>query len=98
MNTIIINYDLNKPGQNYSDLYQKIKSLGSAWCHPLESTWIVKTNMTYEQVRDSLKSVIDKNDKLLVIDLKGNAAWHGLDSECSQWLKNNYGASLLGRV
>lgn len=98
MNTIVINYDLNRPGQNYSDLYSKIKSLGSAWCHPLESTWFVKTTMTYVQVRDTLKSVIDKNDKLLVTDFKGNAAWHGLSTECSQWLKDNLGTSLLGKV
>ena len=87
MNTLIITYDLNRPGQNYSDLYKKIKSLGD-WKHPLESTWIVKTTMTDVQVRDSLKSAIDNNDKLLIVDRRGNLAWSGIDAEFSNWLKS----------
>jgi len=97
MNTLLISYDLNTPGQDYAQLHEKIKSLG-AWCHSLESTWIVTTSYTPVQVRDSLVSTIDRNDELLVMDLSGIAAWHGLSIEVSNWLKTNLEKSLLSRA
>ena len=30
MAALLITYDLNKPGQNYDSLYEKIRELGSA--------------------------------------------------------------------
>ena len=94
MKPIMIIYDLNRPGQNYSDLHRKIKSLG-AWCHPLESTWVVKTNYTTVQARDLLLPFIDNNDELLVVDLKGNGAWTGLSTECSELLRNHLSVSVV---
>ena len=40
-------------------------------------------------IRDYLTNFIDVNDELLVVGLNGEAAWHGFNSECSNWLKNN---------
>lgn len=40
-------------------------------------------------IRDYLTNFIDVNDELLVIGLNGEAALHGFNSECSNWLKNN---------
>ena len=51
-----ISYDLNKPGQDYPNLYKRIKTLGS-WCHPLDSIWFVETTSTAIQVKDHLGSV-----------------------------------------
>lgn len=88
MSSIIISYDLNRPGQNYSDLYEVIKKQGE-WWHCLDSTWIVKTSRTTVQVRDAISPYIDKNDSLLVAELTGVAAWIGFNDNCSAWLKNN---------
>lgn len=88
MTTYIICYDLNRPGQNYSELYEAIKALGT-WWHCLDSTWIVKSGLTSVQVRDKLSSCIDGNDRLLVATLSGDAAWIGFNDKCSSWLKNN---------
>jgi len=88
MTAYIISYDLNRPGQNYNELFEAIKALGT-WWHCLDSTWIVKSNLTSVQVRDKLSSCIDKNDRLLVSVLSGEAAWIGFDDNCSSWLKNN---------
>jgi hypothetical protein len=41
MGTLLIGYDLDKPGQDYSNLVAEIKRLG-AWWHNLDSTWLVK--------------------------------------------------------
>ena len=86
----MIGYDLNKPIQNYTDLINAIKKVGSNWWHCLDSTWIVKTDKTAAQIRDELTPHIDQqNDELLVAKLTGDAAWTGFDTDCSNWLKNN---------
>ena len=89
MANILIGYDLNRQGQDYNTLINKIKGLG-AWWHCLDSTWIVKGNFTAVQVRDALTPFVDRNDELLVVDITGGAAaWAGFDTNCSSWLKNN---------
>lgn len=42
MRIYLITYDLKQIGQNYSELYNSIKSLGD-WRHPMESVWFVAT-------------------------------------------------------
>jgi hypothetical protein len=83
-----ISYDLNKPGQDYSALYSAIKDLGS-WCHPLDSTWFVVTELTATDVRDSLVGVMDKSDALIVTRATQPGAWKGLSDEITRWLKAN---------
>jgi hypothetical protein len=57
MKSYLIGYDLNKTGQDYTTLINKIKTLGT-WWHCLDSTWIIKSNSTAVQIRDTLKSLI----------------------------------------
>ena len=86
---MLVGYDLNKSGQNYDDLIEKIKSYG-VWWHCLDSTWLIKTTKSPVAVRDELKALVDGNDELLVMDVTGNsAAWAGFGTDCSQWLKDN---------
>lgn len=88
MNTYLIGYDLNKSGQDYDSLIEQIKTLGS-WWHCLDSTWIVKSNLSATDIRDKLSAYIDSNDELLVAKLSGEAAWTGFSKECADWLKEN---------
>jgi hypothetical protein len=84
----MIGYDLNKPGQNYANLFEAIQKIGN-WWHCLDSTWIVKSSSSAVQIRDYLQSHIDKSDELIIVELSGVAAWTGFDETCSSWLKNN---------
>jgi hypothetical protein len=84
----LITYDLHVPGQNYTRLFEAIKSLGG-WLHCLESVWLVKTSLTTPQVRDTLRAHIDANDSLLVTALNGNWATAGLTKDCADWLSTN---------
>ncbi|WP_217489778.1 hypothetical protein [Streptomyces malaysiensis] len=86
--SLLIGYDLNRPGQDYGSLHEAIKALG-AWWHNLDSTWIVATSKTTTQVRDELKKHIDTNDELLVVELTGVGAWSGFPASGSEWLKKN---------
>lgn len=88
-NTILVSYDLIAPGKDYSRLWEHLRSY-SSWTKPLESVWLLKTQRSATEVRDNLKSHIDKNDKLLVIDVTSKAAaWHNLGDKINQWIKNN---------
>lgn len=89
MNTILISYDLIDPGQDYQELYDYLKDY-DGWCHPLESLWMIKTDKDHLQVRNEVKNLIDRNNKILVIDATGNEmAWSNLSKEASDWIKNN---------
>ena len=88
MNTYLISYDLNSPGQDYNALHEAIKALGN-WWHCLGSVWIVKNSGPSKDVRDALTPHIDDNDSLLVTKLTGEGAWIGFNNECSSWLKEN---------
>jgi hypothetical protein len=89
MSTYLVGYDLDQPGQDYSDLHAAIKALG-AWWHHLDSTWLVKSDLTHTGVRDKLRPHIDANDKLLVMNVTADAAaWYGFNESGSQWLRDN---------
>ena len=81
-----ISYDLNRPGKDYSSLYAAIKNLGP-WCHPVDSTWYVSTNLTAAQVRDALTAVMDSSDQVLVSQATAPGAWRNLEDDISAWLK-----------
>lgn len=87
---LLITYDLNKPGKDYSDLYSAIKAISSDYLHQLTSVWLIDTYLSPEQVSDRLKAHIDSNDELFVVritrEYKGwllQSAWDWLGSRAS---------------
>jgi len=79
-----INYDLKKPGRDYSGLYDAIKSCG-AWWHYLESTWLVDTNLNAEGVWKRIEAHFDRNDRALVIGItKDHQGW--LPNDAWEWI------------
>jgi hypothetical protein len=90
MKTIQINYDLRAPGRNYQPVYDYIKSYGT-YAKPLESLWLVRTNKTVGQVRDDLTQLVDRNDKVLVFDVTGDAWASNYDDPHIQWMYGHMG-------
>ena len=74
MSSKIIEYDLRMSGRNYDALFEVIKGY-DAWARVTESTWIVKSSFTCSQIRNSLLSIVDSNDRIFVAELTGTAAW-----------------------
>ncbi|MFZ6773060.1 hypothetical protein ACO0LB_10140 [Undibacterium sp. SXout7W] len=72
MNNLFISYDLIAPGQHYEQVSEKIKSLG-AWAKVELSLFYVKSALGSEAVANAVYSVMDKNDKLIVIDTTNNS-------------------------
>ena len=79
-----INYDLKRPGQNYEQLYEAIKSCG-AWWHYLGSTWLVDATLDAKGVWERLAPHVDKNDRVLVIAVtRDYTGW--LPKDAWDWL------------
>ena len=76
MQKLLISYDLDKPGQDYSRLIKALEGIGAE--RILYSGWILRRDNTPVQIRDYLKRFIDTNDMLLVVALTGEAAWTSL--------------------
>ncbi len=90
MATMLVGYDLNAPGKDYAKLHEYLKGLG-AWWHHLDSTWLIRTNLTPVEIRDGAASFLDPNDELLVIDVSEDArAWRGFSTSGSKWLKERF--------
>lgn len=81
---LLITYDLNNPGQDYSNLYKEIKKAGT-WWHHLDSTWIISTEHGPNEWQERLKRHMDNNDNLLVIEVYDNyQGW--LPEKAWKWL------------
>lgn len=68
----IISYDLHSPGQQYEDLKKIIIGFNGAYIKILESTWLVRTDLTPEEMVNKIRSVVDTNDSLFVSEITNN--------------------------
>ena len=71
-----ISYDLDKPGQDYSDLTNRLKQVHAQ--EVTRSDWLLPSDSTPAEIRDDLAEYLDSNDRIIVAELKENAAWHNL--------------------
>lgn len=84
-----VNYDLNKTGQNYTELITYLESFGT-WARPVRSSFLVKTALTAAQLRDGIRNHVDANDTVLVMSVTGTDwATQGVPPEVVTWLRNN---------
>lgn len=85
----IVSYDLKVPGRDYTSLYDAIKSYGE-WQHPLESTWILYTTDSADQISSMLRSEgrMDNSDLLFVCELKIDNRQGWLDRNVWTWINS----------
>jgi hypothetical protein len=88
MKTLIVSYDLQQPEKNYEALLKKIRAYGS-WAKLGGSAYLILTEHTVVQVRDSLATVLDSDDRLFVSSCPVPSAWKGLPEEVSKWILEN---------
>src|SRR5690242_17153636 len=71
-----ISYDLDKPGQDYKDLIDRLKELHAV--RILKSDWLLENDASPKQIRDDLQRFLDTNDRMMVSEAYNNAAWKNL--------------------
>jgi len=84
----IISYDLRKQ-RNYQPLWDTLASWGAV--RLLESLWVVTMNATAAAVRDSLRTVIDSDDGVAVMEFRAGSGWGtvGARDAGNQWFKSH---------
>jgi hypothetical protein len=88
MNNLFVEYDLNKPGQDYPKVHEAIKALG-AWARIHPSFWYVKSPLTASQMAEKIWRAMDHNDSLIVVDATNNqCSWFHLKPEVEAHLKS----------
>ena len=86
MRLLLVGCDLTRPEKDYVALLDRLRGF-DWWWHGLESTWIVRTDLTTVELRDALKPHVDPADKLLILDVTGDAAaWSNMSRRESDWL------------
>ena len=82
-----IAYDLNTPGQAYSDLIDFIKSASGGHCHAQYSLWFVDSTNDQAWWRDHLQALVDANDKVFVARITRAWASYGMGAP-GRWLND----------
>jgi hypothetical protein len=86
----IVTYDLKSPNDKPED-YQRVigalKLAYSTWCHMEKSVWLVSSEQSASEVRDTLKEVLRPTDTLFVARLSGNWATFNVGEKRGAWLK-----------
>lgn len=86
MDTLLVTYDLRKPGQDYTDFHKTIKSY--SWARLSESSYAILTSASPSDVYNKLRPYMDDNDTLYVIGL--HQPWMGYGPvEVNKWLDKN---------
>lgn len=70
----LITYDLNRTGQDYDNVIQAIKNASDGrWCTYWKSSFLIRSNyQTADEVCYIIQKYLDKNDRLLVIEVTNN--------------------------
>lgn len=86
----LITYDINTVIKDYNELYEAIKGISNDYQHPLESVWLVNTNIDRVQVYNLIRPHMDSRDYLLIAEIKGG--YYGwLNKKVWEWLKSKLG-------
>lgn len=90
-----ISYELRRPGQNYDDLYETIKTAPS-WCHPMTSHWFIRTEESVNTWVTRLRNVMDQNDFIFVVNITGQDRQGWMPQSAWDWLNQNEYKKAMG--
>lgn len=88
MKKYLITYNLKTPNWNYSGFFASLQNLG-AWWHYLDTTWIIKSNLTSQQIHAVLAPHLSRNDLMLVIEIVPSNRFGWLPPDAWTWIDSN---------
>lgn len=86
----MLTYDLNNPGQRYDDVIRVIKEeiSNGVWCTFWKSSYLLRSNLTTNQMLDKLNPYLDKGDRFFVTEIVNNyQGW--LTEDEWEYINNN---------
>ncbi|MCF6441046.1 hypothetical protein L1077_16540 [Pseudoalteromonas luteoviolacea] len=89
-NNLLISYDLNSPGQDYTRVIEKIKTLGE-WAKVHKSYWYLNSNYSAKEAASIIWKEMDQNDSLMVVNTTTNdASWFNVHHDVDAFLKEKW--------
>ena len=85
-----VTYDLTKSDHEYGELYEELKRSGN-WWHYLDSTWLVATPESIDELYQRIRAKIDDNDNLLIFDITNKTYQGWLPKKAWEWIRNHIG-------
>ena len=86
MTVFLITYDLNVPTQDYAGLYEVLEAFDN-WWHYLDSTWLICSTSSIDEVDEKVRSAMDSSDSLLIIDVTGRRVRGWLEQDAWDWIE-----------
>ena len=80
-----VSYDLNNQGKNYDGLYDALKK--TDYNHILDSTWLISTSETAQQISDRLRTQLDNDDHIFVSKVNSGQYQGWLPKTVWEWIK-----------
>jgi hypothetical protein len=88
MKTIAIHYHRRALGRNYQPIYDYLKSF-PAWCHLMDSFWLVRTEAGVVEVRNQLDELVGNNGMIAVLDVTGDDWATNFANDQTTWMTSN---------
>ena len=83
----VVSYDLRKPGRDYKGLFDELQ-VSPSWWHYLESTWLIVTTESANELYNRLRTHLDQDDSILVIQAGADRqGW--LPKKAWEWIDRN---------
>ncbi len=85
---VVVVLELGSGPRNAERIHSEIKAFGN-WWHCIGGVWVIRTLSTAKAIREKLRQRLESDDRLLVLELSGEATWSGFSGESAAWLKDN---------
>ena len=83
----VVSYDLWKPGKDYKGLSDELQR-SPGWWHYLDSTWLIVTSESADQLYNRLRVNLDANDSILIVQA-GTDVQGWLPKDAWTWIQQN---------
>ena len=83
----LITYNLKTTNWNYTGFFSTLQNIGS-WWHYLDTTWIIKSEFTSQQIYSMIAPHLSKSDLILVVEIVANTSFGWLPKDAWDWLNN----------
>jgi len=95
LKTYIVAYDLSDEGGDYGPFFQTMQAAES-YARPLNSVWMVSSRLPMADLARALSARLQPEDRLLVVECDGHAAWRSLAPATVEWLDKVFAGATRG--
>lgn len=88
MSVYLLSYDIHKgTPEEYVELENKIKSYNSI--HPLESVWIIDSNLDIDLIYSDIKlSIVNDDIEIILVNISNDIVGRFIDTYTIEWLNS----------